>query len=82
MLEEYKVGNMPFKVECKAVIDTLADTKTEVKVHTLADTLSELKCMETLHTLSDKVAENEVQSLGDTQLEVNAKALHYQMVAR
>ena len=34
VLEEYKVGNMPVKVECKAVIDTPADTKTEVKVHT------------------------------------------------
>ena len=31
--------------------------------------------METLDTSNGKVAENEVESLGDTQVEVNAKAL-------
>jgi len=73
---------MPAKVESKAVLDKLADRETEVKVHTLGDTLSEQKGMETLHTLKDTVAENEFESLGDTQFEVSAKALDYQMVAR
>jgi len=63
---------MPANVECKAVLDTLADRETEVKVHTLCDTLSELKGMETLHTFTVTAAKNDV----------NAKALHYQMVAR
>jgi len=66
VVEEEKVGNMPAKVECKAVLDKLADRETEVKVHTLGDTLSELKGVETLHTLKDTVAKNEVESLGDT----------------
>lgn len=38
--------------------------------------------MQTFDTLSDTVAENEVDSLGDTQIEVNAKALDYQMADR
>jgi len=72
VLQEEKVGNMPTKLECKAVLDTLASRETEVKVHTLCDTLSELKGMETLHTFTVTVAKNDV----------NAKALHYQMAAR
>ena len=37
--------------------------------------------METLHTLKNTVAENKIHSLGDTQLDGNAKALYYQIVA-
>ena len=37
LVEEDKVGNMPVKVERKAVLDTMADRKTEVKVHTLGE---------------------------------------------
>ena len=51
-------------------------------VEPLSDTVGELKGMETLHTLKDTVPENEIQSLGDTQLEESAKALHYQIIAR
>ena len=51
-------------------------------IETLSDTVGGLKSMETLHTLKDTVAENEIQSLGDTQLEENLKALHYQIIAR
>ena len=40
----------------------------------LATHLSELKGIETFNTLCDTVAGKEVQSLGDTQVEVNAKA--------
>ena len=32
--------------------------------------------------MSDTVADNEVESLGDKQVEVNAKALDYQMADR
>ena len=41
--------------------------------------LSELKGIETFNTLCDTVAGNEVQSLGDPQVEVNAKAPDKQM---
>ena len=51
-------------------------------VETLSDKVFEVKGMETLHTLKDTVPENEIQSLGDTQLEGNAKALDYQIIAR
>ena len=71
MVEKNKVGNLPAKEECKAVLDTPADRKSEVEVHSLGDTLSELKGMQTLHTLTVTVAEIEVELLGDTQLEVN-----------
>ena len=50
MVEENKKGNMPAKVECKAVLDTLVSRETEVKVYRLDETLFELKCMETLRT--------------------------------
>ena len=40
----------------------------------MATHLSELKGIETFNTLCDTVAGKEVQSLGDTQVEVNAKA--------
>ena len=56
MVEEINIGNMPTKVECKALLDTLADRDIDVKVHTLVNTLSELKSLETLHTLKDTVA--------------------------
>ena len=56
MVEEINVGNMPTKVEWKALLDTLADRETDVKVHTHGNTLSELKSLETLHTLKDTVA--------------------------
>ena len=51
VVEEEKVGNTPAKVECKAVVETLAARETEVKVEALGDTLSEL---------TDMVAINEV----------------------
>ena len=70
------------KVKCKAVLDTLVATETEVKVHTLGNTVSDLTGIETLDTLSDTVAENEVESLGNKQVKVNAKALDYQMADR
>ena len=35
--------------------------------------------METLHTFSDTAAENQVESRFDTQVEVNAKTLDYQI---
>ena len=69
-------------VKCKAVLDTLAAREREVKVHTLGNTVSELKGIETLDTLSYTVAENEVESLGNKQVKVNAKALDYQMADR
>ena len=75
VVEENKVG----KEECQGVLDTPADRKSEVEVHSFGDTLSELKGMETLHTLSVTVAENKVELLGDTQLEVNTKALGYRI---
>ena len=68
VLEEYKVGNMPVKVECKAVLNTLAARETEVKVHTFGNTLSEPKGMETLQILNNTVAENEIQSLATHSL--------------
>ena len=43
---------------------------------------NELKSIETLDTLSDTVAENEIESLGNKQVKVNAKALDYQMADR
>ena len=43
--------------------------------------MGELKGMETLHTLKNTVAENKIHSLGDTQLDGNAKAFYYQIVA-
>ena len=70
------------KVKCKAVLDTLAARETEVKVHILGNTVYELKSIETLDTLSDTVAENEIESLGNKQVKVNAKALDYQMADR
>ena len=73
---------MPAKVQCKEVLDISADRKSEVGVHSLGDTLSELKGMQTLHTLSVTVAEDEVELLGDTQLEVNTKALGYRITDR
>ena len=69
-------------MKCKAVLDTLAAREREVKVHTLGKTVSELKGIETLNTLSDTVAENEVESLGNKQVKVNANALDYQMADR
>lgn len=51
-MKEEKVGNVSVKVECKAVLNTLAARETEDKVHTLGNTLSELKHLEKLHTLS------------------------------
>ena len=51
--------------------------KQRLRSHTLANTVSELRGIETLNTLSDTVAENEVESLGDKEVEVNAKALDY-----
>ena len=65
MVEKEKVGNMPEKVVCKVVLDTLAARETEVKVHTRGNTVSDLTGIETLDTLSDTVADNEVKSLGD-----------------
>ena len=50
MVEENIKGNMPAKVECKAVLDTLVSRETEVKVYRLDETLFELKCIETLRT--------------------------------
>ena len=70
------------KVKCKAVLDTLAARETDVKVHTLGNTVYGLKSIETLDTLSDTVAENEIESLGNKQVKVNAKALDYQMADR
>ena len=69
-------------MKCKAVLDTLAARETEVKVHILGNTAYELKSIETLDTLSDTVAENEIESLGNKQVKVNAKALDYQMADR
>ena len=69
-------------VKCKAVLDTLVAREREVKVHTLGNTVSELKGIETLNTFSDTVAENEVESLGNKQVKVNANALDYQMADR
>ena len=74
VVEDEKVGNISAKVECKAVLDTLAARETEVMIHTLRNTVSELKGIETLDTLSDTVAENEVESLGNKQVKVNAEA--------
>lgn len=54
---------------------TRAARETAIKVHTFGDTPSELNGMETFDTLSDKVADNEVESLGDSKVEVNTKAL-------
>ena len=50
-------------------------------VEILSDTVGKLKNMKTLHTLKNTVAENKIHSLGDTQLDGNAKALYYQIVA-
>ena len=38
VVEDEKVGNISAKVECKAVLDTLAARETEVKVHILEAT--------------------------------------------
>ena len=46
LVKEDKVRHMPTKVECKALLDTLADKETEVKVHTLGE-----------HTLGDTQVE-------------------------
>ena len=73
------VGKTLAEVECKAVLETPAAKETEVKVHTLGDTLPELKDMQRLHAVNDTVAENDGVSLGDTQVEINAKALDYEM---
>ena len=72
-------GKTLAEVECKAVLETPAAKETEVKVHTLGDTLPELKVMQRLHSLNDTIAENEGVSLADTQVEINAKALDYEM---
>ena len=77
VVEEENVGNTLAEVECKAVLETLAAKETEVKVHTLGDTLPELKDMQRLHAVNDTVAENDGVSVGDTQVEINAKALDY-----
>ena len=79
VVEEENVGNTLAEVECKAVLETLAAKETEVKVHTLGDTLPELKVMQRLHPLNDTIAENDGVSLADTQVEINAKALDYEM---
>ena len=79
VVEEAKVGNTPAKVESKAVLDALAAREKAVNGHRLGDPLSKLKGIETLDTLCDTVAENELESLGDKQVEVNAKALDYQI---
>ena len=79
VVEEAKVDNTPAKVESKAVLDALAAREKAVNGHRLGDPLSKLKGIETLDTLCDTVAENEVESLGDKQVEVNAKALDYQI---
>ena len=68
VVEKEKVGNIPAKMECKMVLNTLAARQTEVKVHTFGNTPSELKGMETLHTLKDTVAENEIQSFATHSL--------------
>ena len=44
--------------------------------------MSELKGIKTLDTFRDTVAKKEVESLGDKQVKVNAKALDYQMSVR
>ena len=77
VVEDEKVSKTSAKMLCKAVLDTLAARETEVKAHTPVNTVSDLKGIETLDTLSDTVAENEVESLGDKEVEVNAKALDY-----
>ena len=77
VVEEGNVGNTLAEVECKAVLETLAAKETEVKVHTLGDTLPELKDMQRLHAVNDTVAENDGVSVGDAQVEINAKALDY-----
>ena len=64
------------------MLDILAARETEVKVHTLGNTVSELKGIKTLDTFRDTVAKEEVESLGDKQVKVNAKALDYQMGVR
>ena len=79
VVEEENVGNTLAEVECKAVLETLAAKETDVKVHTLGDTLPELKVMQRLHSLNDTVGENDGVSLGDTQVEINFKALDYEM---
>ena len=61
------------------MLDILAAREREVKVHTLGNTVSELKGIKTLDTFRDTVAKEEVESLGDKQVKVNAKALDYQM---
>ena len=61
------------------MLDILAAREAEVKVHTLGNTVSELKGIKTLDTFRDTVAKEEVESLGDKQVKVNAKALDYQM---
>ena len=38
VVEDEKVGNISAKVECKALLDTLAARETEVKVHILEAT--------------------------------------------
>ena len=58
MVEKEKVGNMPEKVVCKVVLDTLAARETEVKAHTLGDKLSEVRGTESLPTFIDSAAEN------------------------
>ena len=68
VMKEEKVGNMSAKVECKAVLNTMAARETEDKVHKLGITLSELKGLETLHTLSYTVAENQVESFAKKRL--------------
>ena len=46
LVKEDKVRHMPTKVECKALLNTLADKETEVKVYTLGE-----------HTLGDTQVE-------------------------
>ena len=39
VVEEEKVGSTPAKMDCQAVLDTLAAREKEVKVHTLGQML-------------------------------------------
>ena len=68
-------------VEAEALIYTLAGRLQVVEEDKVGNTPAKLewKAVQTFDTLSDTVAENEVDSLGDTQMEVNGKALDYQM---
>lgn len=81
-MEEEEVGNTTAKVDCKAMLDTLAAREKEVEVHTLGDRVSEIRGIKMLDTLSDRVAVNKVESLGETQVKVIVNALDYEMADR